>query len=243
MRRALAGTLTVAVLLLLAFASRTQRPATAQTGGVECAVPETPIVMDPPDGYVAVVTCNPDGTLTYTEEPEDEVSEPDIPADQIEVTEIALPDAPEPSVDLATYPLVGSWVVTSTDPHDSEFPALVTFHADGTVIATDSARVTWHGEWRVSADGTADFLYQSLGADGTVENGVQYLALGIEVSADGNTWDTGDVTGAQGKRIRIEDAGHQVDSTTIQATVEARRTAEAAQGTVLPGPGEPTPES
>jgi hypothetical protein len=199
--------------------------------------------MDPPDGYVAIVTCNPDGTLTYSEEPKDEVSEPDLTDEQIEGTEIALPDVPAPNVNLATYPLIGSWMVTSTDPHGSEIPALVTFHADGTVIATDSAGVTWLGAWRVNADGTADFLYQSLSADGTIEHGVQFLAMGIEVDADGNSWNTGDVTGLEGKRIRIEDVGGEVTGTAeanLMATVEARVTAEAARGTTFPGL--PTPE-
>jgi hypothetical protein len=122
--------------------------------------------------------------------------------------------------DVATSPLVGSWIVTSTDPHGPEFPALMSFHSDGTASATTSEKLTGYGEWEITDDGTVAFTYVTLGPDGSIEGGTQYVVTGgIVVSTDGNSWKTDDVTGPEGKRISLESVSHQVDSPSINATI------------------------
>ncbi|MFL5758372.1 MAG: hypothetical protein ACJ789_01465 [Thermomicrobiales bacterium] len=55
----------------------------------------------------------------------------------IKAPEIGGPARLESRPALADSPLVGSWAVSSIDPHGADLSALVTFHADSSVIAIE----------------------------------------------------------------------------------------------------------
>ena len=60
------------------------------------------------------------------------------------------------------HPLVGSWDVEIDWVSTPTERVLVTFAADGTVIATDAEGATWHGAWTATGPRTADYRYVSL---------------------------------------------------------------------------------
>lgn len=65
-------------------------------------------------------------------------------------------------------PLVGSWWFTGTDP------LLFTFHADGTVVATDEHGQTYHGAWAAIEAATVTFALETLlPSRGTMGQGFQ----------------------------------------------------------------------
>jgi hypothetical protein len=136
----------------------------------------------------------------------------------------------------SSHPLVGSWSVTSAEVHGSELPALVTFHSDGTVTATDSAGVTWHGAWRVTGERSGDFTYSSIGADGTLEHGSSYYNV-VEVDNSGNRFaappdmPNGGVTG---ERIQVEDMSGGNDEAIPSVELTSFSTVEANLPTQAP---------
>lgn len=92
---------------------------------------------------------------------------------------------PAPAVG-AAHPIVGSWRVEWLWPGDAAPEiALITFSADGTVIATEGG-FTWHGAWIATGPRSVDFSYVTLGSEQIMPDGARFFG-GAEVEADGDT--------------------------------------------------------
>ena len=120
--------------------------------------------------------------------------------------------AQEGAGDLASHPLVGTWLVMTPDgvvpqtfsPDGSTFAAFAPNYVDPTLGLTFQG--TLLGRWEASGERSGHFtLIQALSApDGTYLGTVQFEA-DPEVSDDGQTWSTG-----KPQRVIIRDAGNNV---------------------------------
>lgn len=95
------------------------------------------------------------------------------------------------------HPLVGSWIVDTTDDVGVDPPLLVTFGADGTVLASDAAGRTGHGAWAATGPDAANFAYVAvdLDPDGAVE-ATTSIDGEVVVDPSGDAW-TGEFARAQ----------------------------------------------
>jgi hypothetical protein len=107
-----------------------------------------------------------------------------------------------------THPLVGTWTVEFEIDLDGESEAIVSFFADGNVVATDSAGRTWQGPWASTGVQSGKFslvLIQSRSGDRGITffstavvdpNGIEFFRFtspdsggsklhGIRISVDG----------------------------------------------------------
>jgi hypothetical protein len=76
------------------------------------------------------------------------------------------------------HPIVGSWDVERTSPGDSSPESmLITFAADGTVIATDEDGLTWHGAWISTGPRSVDYSYVTLGSE-QMPDGAVFIRAG-----------------------------------------------------------------
>lgn len=66
-----------------------------------------------------------------------------------------------------SHPIVGSWRFVVSEGALSRVTFLMTFHADGTAVGTDSQGLTWHGVWEARSDSAAAYTYESIDVDGT----------------------------------------------------------------------------
>src|SRR5215207_5139777 len=62
----------------------------------------------------------------------------------------------EQSEQPAAHPIVGAWLVHDSSHLWPTTEVLVTFHGDGSVIATTADGVTAHGAWRALGERTAE---------------------------------------------------------------------------------------
>jgi hypothetical protein len=84
-----------------------------------------------------------------------------------------------------SHPLVGSWDVEITRTGDTPTETvLVTFAADGTVIATDAEGLTWHGAWIATGPRSADYSYVTLGSERMPDGAIFFGQAEVEDSGD-----------------------------------------------------------
>jgi hypothetical protein len=88
--------------------------------------------------------------------------------------------------------LLGSWNVEISTPNQGTFPALITFSADGSVIASESPlpfESSGHGSWVSSNDGEAAFTFVALFGGEEGKNTGKLTVVGtLQFDAGNNSW-------------------------------------------------------
>ncbi len=131
--------------------------------------------------------------------------------------------------ELASHPLVGTWVLDTNVDDPADAPEMIVVSADGGYISVDAEGTTTVGVWEATGDWTANLTVSTpqLTSDGSF-GGTIVLRAAVEVEPSGNAftatytfelvWPDGAHTGehgpgsAQGTRLVAEPVGTPVGS-------------------------------